>query len=164
MSDKTKPIPDVKPIPDGYHSVTPYLSVRGASEAIAFYRKAFGAEEIYRLEMPGDKIGHAEIQIGTSRLMLADEFPDMPDAIAQSPTALRGTSMSLLIYVPDVDSRFKRAIDAGGKVKRPVQDQFYGDRSAVVEDPFGHIWTLATHVEDVSVEEMKRRMEAMPQV
>lgn len=157
MSEKAKPIPD------GYHSVTPYLSIRGASDAIAFYRKAFGAEEIYRLEMPGNKIGHAEIQIGTSRLMLADEFPDMPDAIAKSPESLRGTTMSLLIYVPDVDARFKRAIDAGGKVKRPVQDQFYGDRSAVVEDPFGHIWTLATHVEDVSVEEMERRLAAMPQ-
>ena len=154
---------NAKPVPDGYHTVTPYLSIRGASEAIAFYRKAFGAEEIYRMEMPGNKIGHAEIQIGNSRVMLADEFPEMPDAVARSPVSLGGTSIGLMIYVPDVDARFKRAIDAGGKVRRPVQDQFYGDRSAVVEDPFGHIWTLATHVEDVSVEEMKRRMDAMPQ-
>ncbi len=152
-----------KPVPDGYHTVTPYLSIRGASQAVAFYKRAFGAEEIYRMEMPGDKIGHAEIQIGDSRIMLADEFPEMPDAVAKSPQALQGTTVGLMIYVPDVDARFKRAIDAGAKLRRPVQDQFYGDRSAVVEDPFGHMWTLATHVEDVSVEEMKRRMAAMPQ-
>jgi PhnB protein len=150
------------PIPKGYHTLTPYLSVKGASDAIAFYKKAFGAEEIYRMDMPGDKVGHAELQIGDSRLMLADEFPEMPDAVTQSPKTLGGVSVGFNIYIPDVDTRFKRAVDAGAKVKRPVQDQFYGDRSGTVEDPFGHIWTLATHVEDVSPEEMQNRLAAMP--
>jgi PhnB protein len=153
----------VKSIPDGYHTVTPYLSLKGASDAIAFYKKAFGAEEIYRMEMPGNKVGHAEIQIGDSRLMLADEMPEMPDAVALSPRTLKGTTFGLNVYVSDVDARFKRAVDAGAKVKRPVTDQFYGDRSGTLEDPFGHIWTLSTHVEDVTPEEMKKRMAAMPQ-
>jgi PhnB protein len=153
----------VSPVPKGYHTITPYISIKGAAAAIAFYKKAFGAEEIYRMDMPGDKVGHAEIQIGDSRLMLADEFPDMPDAVAKSPKTLNGTTTGFNIYIPDVDARFKRAVDAGAKVKRPVQNQFYGDRSGTVEDPFGHIWTLSTHVEEVSPEEMKKRMAAMPQ-
>ena len=151
----------VKPVPDGYHSVTPYLSIRGAADAIAFYKKAFGAEEIYRMDMPGGKVGHAELQIGDSRIMLADEFPDKPEAVAKSPQSLGGTTAGLNLYLEDVDARFKQAVDAGAKIKRPVEDQFYGDRSGTVEDPFGHVWTLSTHVEDVSPEEMKKRMAAM---
>ena len=150
--------PAVKPIPDGYHAVTPYLSITGAAAAIAFYKRAFGAEEIYRLEMPGGIIGHAEIQIGDSRIMLAEDMPNMPDAIARSPETLRGTTFGLCLYVKDVDARFEQAVAAGAIVKRPVTNQFYGDRSGTVLDPFGHVWTLATHVEDVSPDEMKRRM------
>jgi PhnB protein len=150
-----------KAVPDGYHSVTPYLSIKGASKAIAFYKKAFGAEEIYRLDMPDGRVGHAEIQIGDCRVMLADEMPEMPDAVARSPQTLKGTTTGFHIYVADVDAQFKRAVDAGGAVKRPVQDQFYGDRSGTIEDPFGHVWTVATHVEDVSPEEIKKRMASM---
>jgi PhnB protein len=153
----------VKPIPTGYHAVTPYISVKGASAAIDFYQKAFGAEEIYRLPMPDGRVGHAELQIGDSRLMLADEMPEMPDAIAQSPRTLGGTTSGFCIYVADVDVQFERAIAAGGKVKRPVTNQFYGDRSGTLEDPFGHVWTIATHVEDVSPDEIKKRMAALPQ-
>jgi PhnB protein len=152
---------NVKAVPDGYHSVTAYLSVRGAVEAIAFYKKAFGAVEIYRMEMPGGKLGHAELQIGDSRIMLADEFPDMPEAVARSPRSLGGTTFGMYLYLEDVDARFKRAVDAGATVKRPVTNQFYGDRSGTVEDPFGHVWTLSSHIEDVSSEEMKKRMAAM---
>lgn len=150
------------PVPDGYHSITPYLSIRGAANAIAFYKKAFGAIEIYRMDMPGGKVGHAEIQIGDSRIMLADEFPEMPDVLAKSPKTLGGTTFGLNIYLDNVDARFKLAVEAGALVKRPLQNQFYGDRSGTLEDPFGHIWTLATHVEDVSPEEMKKRLAAMP--
>lgn len=152
----------VKPIPDGYHSVTPYLSIQGAANALAFYKRAFGAEEIYRMGMPDGKIGHAEIQIGDSRIMLADEMPEMPDAVCQSPQSLHGTTVGLCIYVHDVDAQFQRAVAAGATVKRAVKDQFYGDRSGVLEDPFGHIWTLATHIENVSPEEMAKRMASMP--
>jgi PhnB protein len=152
----------VKPIPDGYHSVTPYLSIKGAAKAVAFYQQAFGAKELVRMDMPDGRIGHAELQIGDSRIMLADEMPEMPDAVAKSPASLRGTTVGLNIYLENVDAAFKRAVEAGGKVKRPVTDQFYGDRSGTLEDPFGHIWTLSTHVEDVSPEEMRKRMAAMP--
>jgi PhnB protein len=152
----------VKPIPEGYHTVTPYLSIKGASDAIAFYKKAFGAEELVRMPMPDGRVGHAELQIGDSRLMLADEMPEMGDASTKSPRTLGGSTTGICLYVPDVDSLYKRAVDAGAKAKRPLTDQFYGDRSAVVEDPFGHIWTLATHIEDVSPEEMKKRMAALP--
>jgi PhnB protein len=154
MANKTKPIPD------GYHSVTPYLSLRNAAEALAFYKKAFGAVELYRMDMPGGKIGHAEIQIGNSRIMLADEFPEMPDVVCRSPRTIGGTSVGFNVYLEDVDARFKEAVEAGAVVKRPVKDQFYGDRSGTVEDPFGHVWTLSTHVEDVSPEEMAKRMAA----
>jgi PhnB protein len=147
-----------KPIPDGYHSVTPYLCIKGAAQALDFYKKAFGAQEIYRLDMPGGRIGHAELQIGSSRIMLADEMPDMPDALTRSPPSLRGTAVSFLIYLPDVDAQVARAVEAGAKLQRPVKDQFYGDRSGTVEDPFGHLWTLATHVEDVAPDEIRRRM------
>ena len=150
------------PVPSGYHTVTPYFSVKGAAAAIDFYTRAFGAREIYRLAMPDGRVGHAELEIGNSRVMLADEMPEMPDAIAKAPPTLGGTTVGLHIYLPDVDAQFTRAIEAGGKVKRPVQDQFYGDRSGTLEDPFGHIWTLASHVEDVSPDEMRRRMASLP--
>jgi len=152
----------VKPIPDGYHAITVYLSIKGAADAIAFYQRAFGAVELYRLGMPDGRVGHAELQIGDSRIMLADEMPEMPDAVARSPRTLKGTSLGLVLYLKDVDAAFAQAIAAGGTVKRPVKTQFYGDRSGTLEDPFGHVWTLATHVEDVSPEEMKKRMAALP--
>jgi PhnB protein len=150
----------VKPIPDGYHSVTPYLIVRGAARALEFYKNAFGAEELMRMEQPDGRVGHAEIQIGNSRIMLADESPEMD---AKSPDTLGGSPVGLMTYVEDVDSRFKQAIAAGAKEERPVQDQFYGDRSGTLRDPFGHQWTIGTHKEDVSAEEMKRRMSAFMQ-
>ncbi len=144
----------VKPIPDGYHTVTPYLYIRGAAAAIDFYKKAFGATEMFRMPGPGGRVMHAEIKIGDSPIMLADEFPDMG---ARSPQTLGGVSSSILLYVEDVDARFARAVEAGAKVQRPLKDQFYGDRSGTVEDPYGHVWTIATHKEDVSAEDMQRR-------
>lgn len=147
----------VKPIPDGYHSVTPYLYVQGAAAALDFYKRAFGATELFRLDGPDGKVGHAEIRIGDSPVMLADEFPGMG---FRGPKSLGGVGVSLLIYVDNVDARFEQAVAAGAKVLRPVKDQFYGDRSGTLEDPFGHVWTIATHKEDVSPEEMKRRSEA----
>lgn len=152
----------VKPIPEGYHAITPYLSVKGAAEAIAFYQRAFGATELYRIPMPDGRVGHAELQIGDSRLMLADDMPEMADAVARNPRTLKGTSFGLVLYLADVDAAFAKAVAAGGTVKRPVKTQFYGDRSGTLEDPFGHVWTLTTHVEDVSPEEMKRRMADLP--
>ena len=146
----------VKPIPDGYHSVTPYLVVDDAKAAIDFYTRAFGATEKFRLPM-GDRIGHAELQIGDSVVMLADEFPERD---IRGPKARGGASSSLMIYVDDVDTVFQRAIDSGGRVDgEGVKDQFYGDRSGTLVDPFGHKWTVATHVEDVPEEELQRRME-----
>jgi PhnB protein len=150
----------VRPIPDGYHSVTPYLIVSNAARALDFYKQAFGATELMRMEQPGGKVGHAEIQIGDSRVMLADEFPEMG---AKSPESLGGSPVGLMIYVPDVDARFKQALAAGSKELRPVQDQFYGDRSGTLVDPFGHQWTIGTHKEDLSDEEIKQRMAAMMQ-
>jgi PhnB protein len=144
----------VKPIPDGYHAVTPYLICRGAAQAIDYYKKAFGAEEVFRMAAPDGKIGHAEIQIGDSRIMLADEHPQMG---AVGPATLGGTSVGLMLYVSDVDAQFPRAIAAGGKVERPLKDQFYGDRSGTLVDPFGHKWTVGTHKEDLSPEEIGRR-------
>jgi PhnB protein len=145
----------VKPIPDGYHAVTPYLIVDGAARAIEFYKRAFNATERFRLDMPEGRIGHAEIKIGDSIVMLADEFPEMG---AKSPKSIGGSATSILLYVADVDALFKQAVAAGAKELRPVKDQFYGDRSGTLEDPFGHKWSIATHTEDVSPEEMKRRM------
>lgn len=145
---------NVKPIPEGYHSVTPYLICDGAADAIEYYKKAFGATELFRMDHDG-KIGHAELKIGDSPIMLADEYPQMG---YRSPKALGGTPVSIMIYVEDVDTVYKRAIDAGGNEVKPLQDQFYGDRSGTLTDPFGHVWTIATHKEDVSMEEMNRRM------
>ncbi len=147
----------VKPIPDGYHTVTPYLIVNGAAKALEFYKKAFGATEIMRFPGPDGKIGHAEIKIGDSRIMMADEFPEMG---AHSPLSVGGSSVNLLLYVEDVDKLAKQAVAAGAKVRRKVQDQFYGDRSGTFEDPFGHVWSIATHKEDVSPAEMQKRAAA----
>lgn len=148
----------VQPIPDGYHTVTPYLYIKGAAKALEFYKTAFGAIELFRMPAPDGRIAHAEIKIGDSPVMLADEYPEMG---ARGPQTLGGASSSFLIYVADVDARFQQAVAAGATVSRPVKDQFYGDRSGTVTDPFGHMWTIATHVEDVPPEEMNRRMEAM---
>ena len=147
----------VKPIPEGYHSVTPYLVIRGAAAAIDFYKKAFGATELFRFPAPDGKIGHAEIKIGDSPIMLADENPDMG---YKSPQSLGGSPVSLMIYLEDVDTVFNRAVEAGATVREAVQDKFYGDRNATVTDPFGHNWHIATHKEDVSPEEMERRVKA----
>jgi PhnB protein len=148
----------VQPIPEGYHSITPYLIVKGAADALDFYKKAFNAQELVRMGGPGGKIGHAEIQIGDSRLMLADEHPEMN---ALAPQAPGHSGVGICLYLENVDAVVDQAIKAGAKVRRPLQDQFYGDRSATLEDPFGHTWTVATHIEDVSPEEMQRRMEKM---
>ncbi len=148
----------VKPIPEGSHTVTPYLIVKGAADAIEFYKRAFNATEIMRVEGTGGKLGHAEMQIGDSRIMLADEHPEMNALAPQSPGS---AGVSICLYVENVDVVVAQAISAGAKVQRPLQDQFYGDRSATLEDPFGHVWTVATHVEDVTPEEIDRRMAAM---
>lgn len=145
----------VNPTPPGYHSLTPSIVVGDAADALAFYEKAFGAKETFRLEA-GGKIAHAEIQIGDSRLMLSDEFPEW-DALG--PESRGGTTGSLLIYVDDVDASFERAIKAGASVLQAVENQFWGDRMGTVVDPFGHRWMLGTHVEDVSEDEMRRRGE-----
>lgn len=149
---------NVKPIPEGYNSITPYLVIKGAAAAIDFYRTAFNATEVMRMPMPDGRIGHAELRMGDSVVMLADESPE---AEAISPSTLGGTTVGLMIYVEDADSIFNKAISMGAKVKKPMATQFYGDRNGTIEDPFGHKWTIATHVEDVTPEEMKRRMDAM---
>ena len=149
---------DVKPIPEGYPQVTPYLCVEGASAAIDFYSEVFGATERMRMPAPDGKIGHAELQIGDSVIMLSDEYPEMGQ---RSPKAFGGSPVTISVYVEDVDAVFERAMKAGAKELRGVEDQFYGDRSGQFEDPFGHKWSVATHVEDVSPDEMNRRAEAM---
>jgi PhnB protein len=147
----------VKAIPDGYHTATPYLIVKGAAQALDFYHQAFGATELFRFAGPNGQIGHAEMQIGTSRIMLADEHPQMGYV---GPETLGGTPVGICLYVEDVDALAKRAVAAGAKVERPVQDMFYGDRTGTFADPFGHKWTISTHKEDVSPEEMERRAAA----
>jgi PhnB protein len=147
----------VKPIPDEYCGATPYLCVKGAAGAIEFYKKAFGAREVMRIPMGEGKIGHAELRVGDAPFMLADEFPEMN---FRSPQSLGGTPVNILIYVGDVDAFTKRAESAGAKVLRQPADQFYGDRMATLEDPYGHSWSFATHIEDVSPEEMRKRAAA----
>lgn len=142
--------------PDGYRSVIPYLSVKGADEAIAFYKDVFGATEVMRFDHQG-KIGHAELKIGDSHIMLADEFPDMD---VRSPKSIGGTPVSIMVYVPDVDATVAKALKAGATVQHPIADKFYGDRSGSVVDPFGHVWHISTHIEDVDIEEMHRRAKA----
>jgi len=153
-----KPRARVKPIPDGYHSATPYLVVDGAGRAIDFYKRAFGAKELMRLPAPGDRVGHAEIRIGSSVIMLADEHPEID---ARGPRHYGGSPVSLVLYVADVDRQLKQALAAGGTEVRAVTDQFYGDRAGTLRDPFGHTWHIHTHKEDVSPAELRRRMAAM---
>ena len=152
---------NVKAVPEGYHSVTPYLIIDGAAAAIEFYKKAFGAVEVMRMPAPDGRIGHAEIRIGDSYVMLADEHLEMG---ARSPGTVGGSPVSLLIYVENVDQTVDRAVAAGAKLERPVENKFYGDRMGGLEDPFGHHWYVGTHIEDVTPEEMKKRMAAMSQV
>ena len=147
-----------KAIPEGYHTATPYLIVQGAAQAIDFYKKVFGANEVMRFPMPDGRVGHAEIKIGNSFLMMADEHPEMGYV---GPKTLGGTSVSIMLYVEDADATFSRAVSAGAKAEQKMEDKFYGDRSGTVMDPFGHRWTISTHKEDVSVEEMQRRAGAM---
>jgi len=148
----------VKPIPTGYHTVTPYLTVKGAAQAIDFYKRAFGAQEVERMPGPdGKSVMHAELKLGDSVVMLSDESPQ---GGTRSPQTLGGSTAYLFLYVPDVDAAFKRAVDAGAKATMPPTDMFWGDRFGKVSDPFGHEWGLATHKEDVSPEEMRRRAQA----
>ncbi len=154
MSSDARP----SPVPEGYHTLTPYLFVKGAAAAIDFYARAFGAEELFRLGGPGELIGHAEMRIGDSRFMLSDEFEAWEN---RSPLSLGGTCGQLMVYVEDVDAVFARAVAAGATEIRPVEDHFYGDRAGTLEDPFGHRWTIATHVEEVPPEVMDARMKEM---
>lgn len=151
-------MPDVKAIPDGYPRLIPYIHIDGASDAIGFYTEVFGATERMRMGGPDGKIGHAELEIGDSLLMLADEFPDMG---ARSPKSVGGTPVSMHVYVEDVDDVFERALKLGATSLRPVENQFYGDRLGMFEDPWGHQWSVATHVEDVPEDEMARRSAEM---
>jgi len=146
-----------KPIPEGYPRLTPYLIVDGASAAIDFYCSVLGASERMRMPMPNGRIGHAELELGDSLLMLADENPDMN---IRGPASIGGTPVSMHVYVEDADAAFARALEAGAKALRPLEDRFYGDRSGQFEDPFGHRWDVSTHVEDVPPEEMSKRAEA----
>lgn len=148
---------NVNPVPEGYDTITPGLTVRGGAAAIDFYKKAFGAEEVTRMAMPDGSLAHAELRIGDSRIMLGDEDPAFGN---QSPEALNGTPVTLVIYVEDADAMFTRALAAGATEVRPMVDQFYGDRTGTLKDPFGHQWTIGKHIEDVSPEEMDRRMAA----
>ena len=145
----------VQPIPPGYHNVTPYLIVRNGAAAIEFYKKAFNAVELMRFPGPGGKIMHAEVKIGDSPVMLADEMPEDGHV---GPQTLGGAAVSMMLYVEDVDKQFAQAVAAGATVKRPVADQFYGDRNGILTDPFGHVWTLGTHKEDLSMDEVEKRM------
>jgi PhnB protein len=147
----------VKPIPEGYHTLTPYIEIENAGEAIEFYKRAFGAKEQVRMDAPGGKIGHAELEIGDSLLMLADPFPQ---SSIKTPKDLGGTTVNLFMYVDDADAVVQQAVDSGATVTRPVENMFWGDRFGIVTDPYGHTWSIATHVEDVSPEEMEERSKA----
>jgi len=148
----------VKPIPAGHHTVSPYLAIKNAAKALEFYQKAFGAIETYKLMMPDGRLGHAEIRLGDSVIMLSDEFPEFG---GKAPDTLGGSPVSIHLYVEDVDAFFARALAAGARERMPVKDQFYGDRSGQLEDPFGHVWWVATHKEDVAPAELQRRVQAM---
>jgi len=148
---------EVKPIPEGYHSITPYLIVKDGVRAIEFYERAFGARELFRMMRPDGRVGHAELEIGDSRVMLADEHPEIG---ARGPQSIGGSPVTIHLYVEDVDATVARALAAGATLKRPVADRFYGDRSGGVTDPFGHLWFVATHKEDLSAEELDRRAAA----
>jgi PhnB protein len=148
----------VSPIPDGYHNITPYLCIKGATEAIEFYKRAFDATEVFRLVTPGGEIGHAEIRIGDSSFMLSEACSQSP---LLSPQSQGGSSVGLYLYVEDVNAQFAKAVDAGAKVISPLLDQFYGDRTGVLKDPFGHVWYLASRIEDLSHEEISRRAQAL---
>jgi PhnB protein len=148
----------VKPIPEGYHSVTPYLTIKNAADALEFYKRAFGATEVMRMADPGGRIGHAEIRIGDSPIMLSDEFPEM-DALGPEPAG--GSPVTIHLYVDDVDSFVQRASGAGAQILRPVENQFYGDRGGKLRDPFGHVWWVASHVEDVPPDELRKRAAAL---
>jgi PhnB protein len=145
-------------VPAGHRTVTPYLAIKNAAKALEFYKKAFGAMESYKLMIPDGRLGHAEIRLGDSMIMLADEFPEYG---GKAPETLGGSPVSIHLYVEDVDSFFKKALAAGAKELKPVMDQFYGDRSGQLEDPFGHLWWIATHKEDIAPEEMQKRVQAM---
>jgi PhnB protein len=147
----------VKAIPEGYHTLTPYIEIENAGEAIEFYKRAFGAKEQVRMDAPGGKIGHAELEIGDSLLMLADPFPQ---SSIRTPKDLGGTTVNLFMYVEDADAVVQQAVDSGATVTRPVENMFWGDRFGIVTDPYGHTWSIATHVEDVSPEEMEERSKA----
>jgi PhnB protein len=155
---KSAKVAKPSPVPKGYRSVQPYLIVDGAAKAIAFYKTAFGAKERLRMDAPGGRIGHAEIEIGDCVIMLADEAPQWD---AYAPAKYGGSPMSIMVYVANVDAVVKKAVAAGAKLTREVKDQFYGDRSGGITDPFGHHWHISTHIEDVSEKEVKRRMAAM---
>jgi PhnB protein len=148
----------VKPVPEGHHTVTPYLAVKNAAKALDFYQRGFGATEIYRLTLPDGRVGHAEIRIGDSIVMLADEFPEYG---GKAPETLGGSPVNIHLYVEDVDTFFKRAVAAGAREVKPVMDQFYGDRSGQLQDPAGHLWWVATHKEDVPPDEMHKRVQSM---
>lgn len=146
-----------RPIPEGYHTATPYLIIKDAAKAIEFYKKAFGAKEVMRMAGPDGKVMHAEIKIGDSPIMLADEFPEMG---ARSPQSLGGSPVSIFLYVEDVDTLAEQAVAAGAEILMPVKDQFWGDRYGKLADPFGHLWDIATHKEDVTPEEIRKRTAA----
>jgi PhnB protein len=143
----------VKPIPEGYHNITPYLVIKGAAAAIDFYKQAFGATEIMRMPQPDGRVGHAELKFGDSVVMLADEYPELQ---VVGPKTLGNTSVGLLLYLDDVDKAVERAVSLGATIKKPIADQFYGDRTGTIEDPFGHKWTLAVHIEDVTMDVEQR--------
>jgi PhnB protein len=148
----------VKPIPEGHRTVTPYLAIKNAAGALEFYKKAFGAVETYKLIIPDGRVGHAEIRLGDSLIMLSDEFPEFG---GKAPEALGGSPVSIHLYVDDVDAFFKRALAAGAHELKPIANQFYGDRSGQLQDPFGHLWWVATHREDVAPDEMQKRVRAL---
>ncbi len=147
-------------VPEGYNSITPYLIIKGAAQAIDYYKRVFGATVVVRMDGPNGSVGHAELEIGNSRIMLADENPSMGTGHSSAAT-IGASPVSLYLYIPDVDKVVQRAVAEGAKILKPVQDQFYGDRSGFIQDPYGHYWGIATHVEDVSPQELEKRMKKM---